>query len=105
MIMVNKVQQGSPILLWQRTGRIVFYNRQSVLEGTREFHQVTFIMLVCVGVKTGGSRVGGPELWVLDRWVTGDKGDDVYPGLGPLYGGNTLRPALFVLMMVYRVQS
>ena len=37
-----------------------------------------------VGVKTGGSRVGGPELWILDQWGTRDEGHDVYPGLGPL---------------------
>jgi hypothetical protein len=37
-----------------------------------------------VGIKTGGSRVGGPKLWILDRWGTRDKGHDVYPGLGPL---------------------
>ena len=39
-----------------------------------------------VGVKTSGSRVGGPELWILDNWGTGDEGDDVYPGSGPLDG-------------------
>ena len=27
-----------------------------------------------VHVKTGRSRVGGPELWILDQWVTGNKG-------------------------------
>ena len=37
-----------------------------------------------VGVKTGGSPVGDPELWILDPWGTRDKGDDVYPGSGPL---------------------
>ena len=30
----------------------------------------------------------------MDRWVTGDRGHNVYPGLGPLYGGKTLRPTL-----------
>ena len=50
-----------------------------------------------VSVKTGGSRVGGPELWILDRWVTGEKGDDIYLGSGPLNGGKTLRPALFCI--------
>ena len=45
-----------------------------------------------VGVKTGGSRVGGPKLCIMDRWVTGDRGHDVYPGSGPLDGGNTLLP-------------
>ena len=29
----------------------------------------------------------------LGLMVTGDGGHDVYPGLGPLYGGNTLLPA------------
>ena len=29
----------------------------------------------------------------LRSMVTGDKGHDVYPGSGPLYGGNTLRLA------------
>ena len=46
MIVVTKVQQVSPILLRQRTGQTVSYDKQSVLEGTREFHLVTFIMLV-----------------------------------------------------------
>ena len=40
---------------------------------------------VTVGVKTGGSRVGGPELWILDQWGTRDEGHGVYPGSGPLY--------------------
>ena len=29
----------------------------------------------------------------LRSMVTGDRGHDVYPGSGPLYGGNTLLPA------------
>ena len=29
----------------------------------------------------------------LRSMVTGDEGHNVYPGSGPLYGGNTLRPA------------
>ena len=33
--------------------------------------------------KTGGSRVGGPELCVLGSMVTGDKGHDVLPRFGP----------------------
>ena len=37
-----------------------------------------------VGVKTGRSRVGGTQLWILDQWGTRDKGDDVYPGSCPL---------------------
>ena len=49
--------------------------------------------VISVGVKTGGSRVGGPDLCVLGSMVTGDGGHDVYPGSGPLYGGNTLLPA------------
>ena len=36
-----------------------------------------------VGTKTGGCRVGGPELWISDLWVIGDKGDNIYLGLGP----------------------
>ena len=45
-----------------------------------------------VGVKTGGSRVGGSRNMRLGSMVTGDRGHDVYPGSGPLYGGNTLLP-------------
>ena len=37
-----------------------------------------------VGTKTGRSRVGGPKLWILDRRVTGDEGDNVYPCSGPI---------------------
>ena len=47
-----------------------------------------------IGVKIGRSRVGGPKLCIMDRWVTGYRGHDVYPGSGPLDGGKTLRPAL-----------
>ena len=43
-----------------------------------------------VGVKTGGSRVGGPKKCVLGSMVTGGKGHNVYPGSGPLDGGKTL---------------
>ena len=53
-----------------------------------------------VGVKTGRSREGGPKLYVMDRWVTGDRGHDVYPGSGPLNGGHTLLPALLILMNI-----
>ena len=49
--------------------------------------------VVAVGVKTGRSRVGGPELCVMDRWVIGDRGHDVYLGSSPLNGGNTILPA------------
>ena len=52
------------------------------------------LLATTVGVKTGRSRVGAPKLCVMDRWVTGDRGHDVYPGSGPLDGGKTLRPAL-----------
>ena len=45
-----------------------------------------------VGVKTGGSRLGVPTVR-LRLMVTGGGGHDVYPGSGPLYGGNTLLPA------------
>ena len=63
MVKVNKVQRGSPILLWQRTGQNVSYNKQSVLEGTREFHLVTFIMLAqFVFVNLIIWYVGGPVL-------------------------------------------
>ena len=41
-------------------------------------------VVVTVSVKTVGSRVGGPELWILDQWGTRDEGHDVYPGSGPL---------------------
>src|SRR4051812_37397316 len=34
----------------------------------------------------------------LRSMVTGDRGHDVYPGSGPLYGGNTLLLALLILM-------
>ena len=43
-----------------------------------------------VGVKTGGSRVGGPELCV---WADGNRRQGTrcfYPGSGPLDGGKTL---------------
>ena len=40
--------------------------------------------MVTVDVKTGGPRVGGPELWILDQWGIGDEWDNVYPGSGPL---------------------
>ena len=45
-----------------------------------------------VGVKTGGSQVGGPDLFVK---ADGNRkqGTDVYPGSGPLDGGKTLLPA------------
>ena len=33
--------------------------------------------------------------------VAGDGGHNVYPGSGPLYGGNTLRPALLILMNIW----
>ena len=46
-----------------------------------------------VGVKTGGSQVGGHGAVRLRLMVTGSKGHNVYPGSGPLYGGNTLLPA------------
>ena len=48
------------------------------------------MMMVIVGVKTGGSRVGGPELCVKadDNRIQGTR--CFYPGLGPLDGGKTL---------------
>ena len=49
--------------------------------------------VIIVGVKTGRSWVGGPELCVYGSRVTGGRGHDVYAGSGPLDGGNTLRPA------------
>ena len=40
----------------------------------------------------------------LRSMVTGDRGHDVYPGLGPLNGGNTLLPARLILMnMIFLV--
>ena len=38
---------------------------------------------VAVGIKTGGSRVGGPKQCVLGSTVTGGKGHDVLPRFGP----------------------
>ena len=38
--------------------------------------------------------VGGLELWILGSMVIGTKETMFYPGLGPLDGGKTLRPAL-----------
>ena len=40
-------------------------------------------LMVNVGVKTGGSRVGGPKQCVLGSMVIGDKGHDVLPRFGP----------------------
>ena len=51
------------------------------------------VSMVIVGVKTGGSRVGGPKQCILGSMVTGGKGHNVYPGSGPLDGGKTLLPA------------
>ena len=51
--------------------------------------QATLVYVTTVGVKTDGSRVGGPEL-CLRLMVTGGGGHNVYPGSGPLDGGNTL---------------
>ena len=50
--------------------------------------------LVSVGVKTGRSRVRGAQ--AVSLRINGNRGQwghDVYPGLGPLKGGKTLRPA------------
>ena len=49
--------------------------------------------MIGVGVKTDRSRVGGPELCVQGSRVIGGRGHNVYPGSGPLNGGNTLLPA------------
>ena len=46
-----------------------------------------------VGVKTGGSRVGGSQTVRQRSMVTGDRGHDDYPDSGPLDGGKTLHPA------------
>jgi hypothetical protein len=46
--------------------------------------------------------VGGPELWILGSMVTKTKETMFYPGLGPLYGGKTLRPALVYIDEVSR---
>ena len=56
-------------------------------------HSRTLNESINVGVKTGGTRVGGPELCGLGFMVTGGGGHDVYPSSGPLYGGNSLLPA------------
>ena len=58
----------------------------------RRSHSGTLNESTIVGV--ADLEVGGPELWISDRWVTRDEADDVYPGSGPLNGGKTLRPAL-----------
>ena len=34
--------------------------------------------------KLADLRVGGPELWIYDQWITGDDEHSVYPGSGPL---------------------
>ena len=47
-------------------------------DGTVELNESTN-----VGVKTGGSRVGGPKQCVLGSMVTGNKGHDVLPRFGP----------------------
>ena len=71
-----------------------------VIEDDRRSHQAlsqrhsgTLNGSTNVGVKTSGSRVGGPELWILEQLVTRDKGHRLYAGSGPLDGGNTLLPA------------
>ena len=49
-----------------------------------------FLRMAVVGVKTGGSRVGGPELCV---WADGNRRQWTrcfYPGSGPLDGGKAL---------------
>ena len=46
-----------------------------------------------VGVKNRRISGRGSRTVRLRRMVTGDRGHDVYPGSGPLYGGNTLLPA------------
>ena len=56
-------------------------------------HRGTLNESTNVGVKTSGSRVGGSRTVRLRWMVTRDGGHDVYPGLGPLDGGNTLIPA------------
>ena len=57
------MQQGSPILLRKMTDQKVSYSKQSVLEGAREFHLVTFIMLVrFVFATLIICYVGGPVL-------------------------------------------
>ena len=69
-------------------GNIVFNDKASHRAFHRR-HNGTLNESTNVGVKTGGSRVGGPAVR-LGSMVTGDGGHDVYPGSGPLYGGNTL---------------
>ena len=46
----------------------IFLKRYSVLYELNTLDACWIV--VDVGVKIGGSRVGGPELWTLDRWVT-----------------------------------
>ena len=48
---------------------------------------------VCCGCQNWRISGRGPRTVRLRRMVTGGGGHDVYPGSGPLDGGNTLRPA------------
>ena len=41
----------------------------------------------------------GSRTMHLGSMVTGGRGHDVYPGSGPLDGGNTLHPACLILMI------
>ena len=56
---------------------------------------VRFVHCRCQNRRISGR---GSRTVRLGSMVTGDGGHDVYPGSGPLYGGNTLLPALLILM-------
>ena len=51
------------------------------------------MFLPIIGVKTGGSRVGGPDLCVKADGNRKQGTQMFYPGSGPLNGGKTLLPA------------
>src|SRR4051812_22438473 len=51
-------------------------------------------MHISVGTKTRSTRVGGPEVWISDLWVTGDEGQYL-PRFGPSRRGNTYPMSCF----------
>ena len=53
-------------------------------------HYPTNVRCRCQNRRTTGR---GSRTVRLGSMVIGDRGHDVYPGSGPLYGGNTLPPA------------
>ena len=57
-----------------------------------------------VGVKTCGSRVGGPELCVEGRMVTGDKGHDVFTQVQAL-SMEVIPYSCLIKLMIWVVQE